>query len=522
MNDTTGKEPVFWARKRVPGRSPLDPVWVLATLGGIFAFVSTHPIRPPDFWWHLPVGQIVAETGTVPTTDVFSFTAAGQPYIYLNWLAGLAFFAAYRVGGPELVVLMQALTITLAYGLILTLCWRIARNARLAAFATLLAVAVSIGNWNVRPQTFSILLFAVFLVILTRYRRGQRAWIGLLPLLMVAWVNLHGAFVLGFALTVLMLAGEMAKCLARWQPALSWRALGQLTGVAVLLLPAMLVNPRGPLIYQYMQSYFAAVPELLAEWLPTDIRTPDGLIFFGVAGLVALLFLLRGRRTDPTDLLVYGAFLWLGTSAVRNQIWFGLVVAPLVAEYIPAVWPPVRVWLAGLPGLGRFAHPRPVAPAHPWVNAAFAGLILLGLVASLPWIKVHLPLPEAKRPIVSLETPVGAGEYLAAHPPSGHILQNESDGAYFDWRLWPQVPVFIDVRIGEGVFPTSVRDDYLALRAGRYDWETLLAHYGIDTLVLDKENLKYLADLAAASPNWGRVYENSRTIIYQRLGNAHE
>jgi len=109
-------------------KSPLNPVWVLATLGGIFAFVSTNPIHPEDFWGHMVVGHVVVETGAVPTTDLFSFTAAGQPYIYQSWLAGLIFFATYCVGGPELVVFVQAVIITLAYGLILALCWQLARR----------------------------------------------------------------------------------------------------------------------------------------------------------------------------------------------------------------------------------------------------------------------------------------------------------------------------------------------------------------------------------------------------------
>ncbi|MBU0492519.1 MAG: hypothetical protein KKA73_19945 [Chloroflexi bacterium] len=502
------------------GRSPLDPVWVLAALGGIFAFVSTHPIRPQDFWWHVRVGQIVAGTGTVPATDLFSFTAAGQPYAYQNWLAGLLFYGTYRVGGLELVVLMQALAITLAYGLILWLCWRIAGHVRLAVLATLLAAVVGIGNWNVRPQTFSILLFAVFLVILTRYCRGERAGIALLPVLMVAWVNLHGAFMLGFALPVLVLAGETGKRLVRWQGStcLSWRNLGLLTIVAVLLFLAMLVNPRGPLIYSYVGELQTntAVQGLMAEWVPTDIRTPAGLAFLGVAGLVALLLVLRGRRTDPADLLIYGAFLWLGVSAVRNQLWLGLVAAPLVAGYGPAVWPAVKSWLDGLPGLDRWlARPRKPAPARPWINAAFAFLLTLAIVASLPWVKVNLPLPEAKRPVVSPETPLGAVAFIQQSGWTGHLFHFMDYGSYLIWAA-PDVPVFVDTRIE--LYPGTVWDDYLAITLACHDWEDRLSDWGIDMLMLDRAGQPLLIGVAEASPNWERRYEDETTIIFARHG----
>ncbi len=506
-------------------RSPLDPVWALAALGAIFAFVSTQPIQPQDFWWHLRVGQIVIETGAVPTTDLFSFTAAGsatrsptgQPYIYQSWLAGLILYGVYRLGGPELVVLGQALAITSAYGLILALCWRISRHARLAALATLLAASVGYGNWNARPQTFSILLFAAFVVILSRYRRGDRAGIGLLPVLMAAWVNLHGAFVLGFALAALTLAGETAKRLARWQPEpLSWRAIGLLAAVTAALPLAMLVNPRGPLIYSYVQSLGTnpTVQGLIVEWQPTDIRTLEGLLFFGLAGLMALLFLLRGQQTDPTDLLVYAAFLWLGLSALRHQIWFGLVAATLLAVYGPAAWATARIAWARRPALKRWLdRPARPAPARPRLNALLAGLILLGMIATLPWCKPFLPLTAAKQGVIAPGTPVQATAFLRASGQPVRLFHAMDYGSYLIWA-WPDAPVFADARIE--LYPEQLWKDYLAITYVRYDWEARLAAWEIDTLMLDRAGQPLLIQAAAASPDWERRYEDETTVIFCR------
>jgi hypothetical protein len=47
---------------------------------------------------------------------------------------------------------------------------------------------------------FTVLLFATFLALLWRYHRTGRSPLWLLPLLMVAWVNLHLGFVVGLAL----------------------------------------------------------------------------------------------------------------------------------------------------------------------------------------------------------------------------------------------------------------------------------------------------------------------------------
>ena len=62
--------------------------------------------------------------------------------------------------------------------------------------AWLPAVIVFSGRLCERPELFSLLFLAGFLVVLGRAAERPR-WLWLLPLLQLLWVNCHGFFVMG-------------------------------------------------------------------------------------------------------------------------------------------------------------------------------------------------------------------------------------------------------------------------------------------------------------------------------------
>src|SRR5206468_1702875 len=68
-----------------------------------------------------------------------------------------------------------------------------------------LALLASSLHWLARPHLFTFLGTAIFVAILDGWYSGRfsarRLW--LLPLAMVVWANLHGGFLIGFALCLI-------------------------------------------------------------------------------------------------------------------------------------------------------------------------------------------------------------------------------------------------------------------------------------------------------------------------------
>ena len=76
-----------------------------------------------DLWGHLAFGRDIAVSGNPVQADVYSFTS-DRPWINHEWLAEVAFFAAYRLGGSIGLVVFKLGVI----GTILALVWTQVRS----------------------------------------------------------------------------------------------------------------------------------------------------------------------------------------------------------------------------------------------------------------------------------------------------------------------------------------------------------------------------------------------------------
>ena len=190
----------------------LEYLWALFVVAGVFIFVNTQPIRPHDFWWHLALGREIASTQAIPAADVYSHLMLGTQYpsYQMFWLADLSLYVIFTIGGPALVIFFQSILLTTTYGLLLWMCWKASNNLRVAAVSILLAIALGINNWNVRPQVISYFIGVLFLLSIFKFRRnGNRSWLIVFPLGMLIWVNSHGSFVIGLVLIAIWVADEL-------------------------------------------------------------------------------------------------------------------------------------------------------------------------------------------------------------------------------------------------------------------------------------------------------------------------
>src|SRR5215469_1937356 len=87
---------------------------VVIAFAGIFA-VATNPSVDSDTWWHLRAGEWMLEHRQIMTTDAFSWTRAGHPWVDHSWLSqvGMAvLWNRFAFAGLNLAV---AALVTLAF-----------------------------------------------------------------------------------------------------------------------------------------------------------------------------------------------------------------------------------------------------------------------------------------------------------------------------------------------------------------------------------------------------------------------
>ena len=491
-------------------RPTLAHLWALTVLVGIFVFVNTHPIRPQDFWWHLKIGELIVTTGEIPTVDPFSFIRAGTSYTFwVFWLMDAWYYVVYRLGGPPLIVLMHSLIITSAYASVLWLAQAKSGRWRVAALATLAAAALGINDWNVRPQATGFLMAAVILIAIHLYDRRETRWLlTLFPASLWIWANSHGSWPIGFVLLGLWLAERGWRVVRtraddeRWDlhPLLA-PALSLVTGALALLL-----SPYGWQRVGYVARMGAdpRIQTMIPEWAPPSLTSGQGILFYvALLGSGAVLAL-SPRRPTVMELGTFLAFGGLGVRTARGILWFGLVMAPVLARHLAALAAKLNVTPSRAPG-------------NVTLNRLVAVLLLGAAVLTLPWFKTALPLPEEKAGILSTaETPVEATTYLLEAQPPGRLFHDLAFGSYLIWAAYPDYQVFVDTRIE--LYPYEVWEDYLAITNAVEDWEARLADYDVRTLMLSRQTQTALIEAATRSPRWEARYADETAVIFLMIG----
>lgn len=467
-------------------------------LVGAFLGPASTPQGLSDLWQTLASGAWMLDNQRLLTEDPFTSAPPDPTWLNQQWLAQLVTGIMYRLGGLELVTVVHALLVSLAFGLVLATSTRTSGDIRLAFASTAVAYVIGASNLTIRPQTLAYPIFAAFLLVVTRaHWGGSTRWFWALPPLMLVWANVHGSFVLGL---LLLGCGGMAAGIELRRVS----AVGPYVAAFVLCLVAATLTPWAAASFGYVVALGSnpIIRGSVTEWWPTSLAYREGAVFFASAMLLVALLAATRARLRPFEWLVLGSFALVGLSAIRSVIWWGLVLAPVLARLLAV-------------GTRRWVRPPGAAATAPAVNAAI--LLALGLLTliSLPWVKGLNPaLPSPKAGALTDEVPVRAAEFLKRQPGPGVMLNYQPWGGYLEWTLWPARRPFVDGRIE--LHPPSVWRDYFAATYPSADWESLLARYGVGTLVLSVEQNARLIQTALQSARWRVAYADDQAVVLVR------
>jgi hypothetical protein len=492
MQDTVPRSPPGEASPAGRDGGPwltVPRLWLVVVLGAIGIMGLARVPNAIDLAYHVKAGELMVAEHTLPRTDALAWTTAGRSWLDQNWGAQLVLYGIWRLGGFPLVAVLNALLSVAAWGLVAAACRRRTANLRVIAGAVFIGCVASLATFSARPQMFSLLLFSAELYLLEVARTRPRVALAI-PLLMVLWANLHGAFIVGIGL----LAIEVVAAVWRRDRPGTARYLA----VTVASVAALLVNPWGVRVLGYALSLPTSrvVTGLVTEWGSTNVRQlPGALVLPAVVVLVVALVRAPTPQRVPEQLLRMVLLGGLAFWAVRGIAWFGLAL-------------PVALCALDRPDPARPADADRGAPA---LNA----LVLVGLVVALaavtPPVQRTLfgPRPEL------FAAPQATADWLAANPPPGRMFNYQPWGSYLEFRLGPRVQVGFDSRIE--LAPADRWDRYLAVVTGRWDAERLLDRWGVDHVVTSRQATPALIELLESSARWRLAFSAGDQLVYQRV-----
>src|SRR5690349_13620175 len=134
-------------------------VQILAIATLLYAFCAGfRTVGDFDFGWQIATGRYVAQHHQISRTDVFTYTAAGNEWLYPPF-SGLILYWLYLLGG------YSALSLVLAIAVVVTIVFLLyARDVGVSTcVAAALAVPSIVFRENPRAELFSTVFFAVYL-----------------------------------------------------------------------------------------------------------------------------------------------------------------------------------------------------------------------------------------------------------------------------------------------------------------------------------------------------------------------
>jgi hypothetical protein len=480
-----------------------DRLWTLLAVLIPILGATIAPLSTVDLAYQVRVGDLMRASGSILATDPLTFTAVGQPWLNQQWGAGVLFSLGYSIGGWAGLALLRAILVGLAMGLVFWTArrWLLVRSAALVALG---AFVVGIGALALRAQLFGIVCLVLVIALLADRRARPRLAFAV-PLVVLAWANLHGSFFLGVGAAALaFLADLRGPADIRRRSA----AIFALTTAASVLTPF----GAGSWSYAVGLSTNPDVARLATEWQRTSpLSFAGGLFYLSVLAVAIVLVVARrrsGRWPALPSLLWLGGLVLVGTWAERGIVWWAFGASVVLA--------PV---LAGLRATrGEAPRSTPARPEPATLRRLNFGIVL-GLVALVVLLQpAWRPSPTiAGQDGLLTDAPVGLASALrASGSPADRAVVPQRWASWFEWAA-PGIPVMVDSRIE--VVPPSGWADYLTISAGGPGTLEALARIRATVVVVDRrEQGVLLRTLEAAGSGWRVVAEDDDGAMFRPKG----
>lgn len=445
----------------------------------LFALVfSMHLYFDPhdtDLWLHLAAGRIIDEQGSLPATDVLTFTRQGQPWSMHEWLYQLFVYKLFFFFGLQGLLVFKALVIVF---LLLLLFILLPQQFYLRIGVVLLLSIILLKFSNIRPHVVSWLFFLLLLHLLYK----EKFW--LVPFLFVLWGNIHPLHLVGLVVACFFLAEKF------------WQVRRRILLVLILLsVFASVLNPLGITTFTLP---FTITSSLINEWKPFS---PQGLFFYLYTAFILIggYMYFSSRKYRAAEVFLIVLFIVLGYISRRHVALTFLLLTPLFVSAF----------------VHRFSH-RSLFSSWFVQRTVLKDTLFLSIFAILLILSFQF-LVDFRFPAETL--PEKEVQILKLYRINGNVFNDYGYGSYLEFLLYPQNLMYIDSRaetMGEELVV-----QYYGLGTTHKDlFFSVLDQYNITVVIIRNE--MGLTNLLLNSPSWKPIYLDAVRASFVRKISATE
>jgi hypothetical protein len=458
-----------------------------------------------DLGEHLLRGQILFQTGQIPTKNIFSYTYPDFHFVNLEWLSEAVLYLVNLFSGINGLIIFTVI-ITL-FSLTLLYYFAIKRgNILLVSYSMLIYLLVLYERANVRPEVFSYLLLSVFVILLYKFREKYTRLIWLIIPLQLIWVNMHIYFILGILLVGLFLF----EALINFRKRDEGRYIKTLVIIFVSSCFISLINPYGLsgllFPFTFAQNYAFPVDENMNLFQYESAHQWSffvSVFAFGILStILSLSLILQHKKARLIDVLISIVFITISVLALRNIalfvfatfIPFTFIVNSLIEKYSQQLIKKFKGFVPKLNLLLTLIFPI-AAITLSWGIIVQNGEFGLGVAQGND----------------------KAVDFFVKNKLKGPIFNNYDIGSYLAYRLYPKEKVFVDTR--PEAYPASFfQQVYFPIQKNLVDFKAADNKYNFNSIVYRLYNgmpqsvgfIRYLT----TSKDWKIVYLDSMTVIF--------
>lgn len=484
------------------------------SLGCLIAILSVavSEVHSFDVFWQLQSGKYIWQTKSIIHTDLFTL-AYDAPRVEHTWVHSLILFAIYSMVGYSGISVLKGVLIAGAY-LALLIGARIRSSSWLAILLVTPVFLKTSHGWLERPQIWTFLMFALFVLILERFQNKQDWHILWLVPLTALWANLHAGSVLAAAIFAAYVVGAAGKAI--WKKDFKTSGFKQL-GVAValsflaanitpypnhfvkvLLAVSKLGGSTSPMTGEAGTSASAPITQALnMDWTVTTFQAQPE--FYYAMGISALILLLGWKRFRLSDLCLMVGLALMGMKLIRHIPFFYMGMIAILPAYLDSASKLVQ---------NRF--PKLAQQAFVIITCCLA--IWLFWHWGRP---LYLTYGTFTTGLREWHYPIEATEFVKEHKLPANIYNTYDWGGYMAWQLYPDYLMFWDGRQNsKEMFKLGWQ-----VMAGHQGWDSILERFDVKTIVSRSATIdtgqKYpLLDQLRNNPDWSLVFNDESSMVF--------
>lgn len=465
-------------------------------------FVLAHrAIFDLDIWLHLKAGEYIAQNTTVPSTDIFSFTLQGKPWIDHSWLFQLLSYLIYDKWQAEGLIFLQGAVITLSFLVLFLIGYKTAGSYIEPAILTLWVAYASTSRFNIRPDIFSVFFFVLYLYLLRFHIDKKAIWL-LVPL-QVLWVNIHGYFFLGPLLILVFLKKKNLVLLFS-------------------TIFASLLNPYGfkGLLYPFSvfkesllgknQIFFKYIQELQPTFDSSGVLSN---YFYSLVIVCFLLMAVNFKKLKPREIFLV-IFFFLFSFTRRHVIFFSFIAYIIIISYLGLT---IKKLSSNIQVKASFRQALYFLFKY---GLAVIFIIWLGtrINTALGSTYYDFDSGELKSSLSGIDNkryPEKAADFILENKIDSNMFNDFNSGAYLIGRLYPKRKVFIDGRTelyGQEFFKRYMD----SLNGNAATFKNIIEQYQISAILLNMTStpMPKIISYIYKNPEWRLVFLDDSAVVF--------